>query len=355
MAHAQSAMPLLLPRDFASTACELIGANTETAKLGDLSKFGSLDGRGVSSADTNSDCLETSASRQVSQITSSDASSLEERGMELQKGDIMPIVQSVVKNSVHAASLMDPTDPDERLLAVSESFQAITGYNESELLQASPRLLTAGCEYGTTLEMQALIKNAHLTGSPLFARVVNRSKQGWLFWSTVYIRGLMVAVDPVSAEPVWLVLTTYSSSERPSDEDGEDRTGTPATPCASCVAPARTSAPRSATSSPGSPAESAGRRRSRRAPRWAAAACCGVAGPGWTSSGGARGRWAECCAKVLVLASSYAAARAKLVLRALLGSRCFLPRARPRRELLELPLAQGAPPLVAPFWSPSQT
>jgi len=212
-------MPLALPRDVASNACKTIKPITESAKLGDLSKFGSL---GVSNVDTNSDCLEIPASRQTSQMTSSDAYSLEEHGMEMQKDEVMSIVQNVVKSSVHAVSLMDPTDPNGRLLAVSESLQVITGYNEAELLRAPPQLLTAGCEHETDPEMQAAIRNAHLGGSPLLARAACRHKQGWLFWSTMHIRGLMVAVDPVSEEPMWFVLTIYSSSEGPSDENEQE-------------------------------------------------------------------------------------------------------------------------------------
>jgi len=216
-------MPLALPRDVASNACKTIKPITESAKLGDLSKFGSLGESVASSAATTCDWPGggTDGRRQVSQAACSDASSWEELGVELPRDEILSAVLSVVKNSVHAASVMDPTDPDQRLLAVSEPLQELTGFHESELLQASARLLTAGCEDEIDPGVQAAMRNAHLTGSPLLAQAVNRNKQGWLFWNTMYIRGLIVAVDPVSEEPLWLVLTTYSGSEGPSDEDEE--------------------------------------------------------------------------------------------------------------------------------------
>lgn len=221
MADAQSATSLTSSRDFASNAFEPIKPNTNTAKLGDLSKFGSSGEGGLSTVDTACDCLGIPGCRQLSQATFSDAFSVEEQGVKLQKAEIMAIVQGVVKNSMHAASLMDPTDPDHRLLAVSESLQEITGYTESELQQASPRLLTVGCEHFLDPEVQAAMRSSHSTGSPLLAQAVNRTKQGSLYWSTMYIRGLIVAVDPASDEPMWLVLTAYSSSEGPSDEAEE--------------------------------------------------------------------------------------------------------------------------------------
>ncbi|CAK0810079.1 unnamed protein product [Prorocentrum cordatum] len=254
MARAQPAPPQTLAQDFAGNACEPIKPDTSMAKLGDLSKFGSLGESVASSAATTCDWPGggTDGRRQVSQAACSDASSWEELGVELTRDEILSAVRSVVKNSVHAASVMDPTDPDQRLLAVSEPLQELTGFHESELLQASARLLTAGCEDEIDPGVQAAMRNAHLTGSPLLAQAVNRNKQGWLFWNTMYIRGLIVAVDPVSEEPLWLVLTTYSGSEGPSDEDEED-SGPPATPCAGCGAPARTSAPRSRARSAGLP------------------------------------------------------------------------------------------------------
>ncbi|CAK0810076.1 unnamed protein product [Prorocentrum cordatum] len=224
MARAQPAPPQTLAQDFAGNACEpIIKPDTSMAKLGDLSKFGSLGESVASSAATTCDWPGggTDGRRQVSQAACSDASSWEELGVELTRDEILSAVRSVVKNSVHAASVMDPTDPDQRLLAVSEPLQELTGFHESELLQASARLLTAGCEDEIDPGVQAAMRNAHLTGSPLLAQAVNRNKQGWLFWNTMYIRGLIVAVDPVSEEPLWLVLTTYSGSEGPSDEDEE--------------------------------------------------------------------------------------------------------------------------------------
>ncbi|CAK0905074.1 unnamed protein product, partial [Prorocentrum cordatum] len=148
-----------------------------------------------------------------------------ERGAELQRGEIMSIVQGVVKNSAHAASLMDPTDPNQQMLAVSESFQEMSGYHESELLQASSRLLIEGCEHETDPEVLAAMRNSHSTGSPLFAEAVNRSKQGWLFRNSMYIRGLMVAIDPVTEDPMWLVLTTHAGSEAASGEEGAAEDG----------------------------------------------------------------------------------------------------------------------------------
>ncbi|CAK0810078.1 unnamed protein product [Prorocentrum cordatum] len=256
------------------------------AKLGDLSKFGSLGESVASSAATTCDWPGggTDGRRQVSQAACSDASSWEELGVELTRDEILSAVRSVVKNSVHAASVMDPTDPDQRLLAVSEPLQELTGFHESELLQASARLLTAGCEDEIDPGVQAAMRNAHLTGSPLLAQAVNRNKQGWLFWNTMYIRGLIVAVDPVSEEPLWLVLTTYSGSEGPSDEDEED-SGPPATPCAGCGAPARTSAPRSRARLPGCrPAEPAARPGPRRRLRRAAAAAPPRTAAAWAAA-----------------------------------------------------------------------
>jgi len=293
MAHVQFATPPTSPRDLSSHAYESNKPIAGNAKLGDFNKFCTLGDRGVSDASTACDGF---FDRRIS--TFSDTSSLDERDgldVQLQKDLIVSIAQRVVKNSAHAASLMDPTDPDERLLAVSESLQEITGYSEAELLQSSPRLLTEGCEYEIDPEVQNAVRSAHLAGGPLLARAVHRNKGGWLFRSTMCVQGLMVGVDPVTDEPVWLKLTTYSRSDEDEDEEDEaaDSGGAfrqlqgagealRAAICAELALCAEVGACRPAEGAAGTPLGCAGVLLSR----WAG---LGFAGLGWPSLGGSCG------------------------------------------------------------------
>jgi PAS domain-containing protein len=138
----------------------------------------------------------------------------------LDRAAAVAAVCRAVRNSSHVATVMDPLNPSHGLLAVSEPFSEMTGYDERELLGKSTRLLRVDCEHETDPDVWAALRQSSASGCAQIASVVNRNKSGVLFWNTMYIRGLVVGTDRATGEPVWLTLAIHHGDEEPLGDSG---------------------------------------------------------------------------------------------------------------------------------------
>jgi len=136
------------------------------------------------------------------------------------------VVESKVKEAIQAAvaecqfcvTIGDPRDPQFPLIAVSDRFEAITGYTRSEIVGRNCRILRDGCHENTADLVR--LRSACETGDAFSAVIENRRKSGDLFLNLLDLRGLTVAQNPWTGEELWFLVgiqadVTHVSEEGP--------------------------------------------------------------------------------------------------------------------------------------------
>lgn len=119
-------------------------------------------------------------------------------------------------------SIADPRSPDVPLIAVSEKFEAITGYHRSEVLGKNCRFLNTGCSMDP-VDLVCL-RSACETGSSFTSVVPNRRKTGEFFLNLLDVRGLTVARNPCTGEELWFLVGIQADVTDAVDSDmGGDR------------------------------------------------------------------------------------------------------------------------------------
>jgi len=130
-------------------------------------------------------------------------------------------VEAAVADCTFVVTIADPRLPDCPLIAVSEEFINLTGFQRPEILGFNCRFLNQGCD----LDPADLIglRMASKTGAPFTAVVPNRKKSGELFLNLLDVRGLTVAKDRRTEEDVWFLIgiqadvTDLAEDEAPQD------------------------------------------------------------------------------------------------------------------------------------------
>jgi PAS domain-containing protein len=108
---------------------------------------------------------------------------------------------------------------DEELLECSDGYVEMTGYVRCELLGRTTRMLSHGCEEDTEPKVWMGIRRAVKSSSAFVASVVNRHKCGWLYFNTMYIRGLDVGVGTDSKDGLKLSLCIHHGGAERVDVD----------------------------------------------------------------------------------------------------------------------------------------
>jgi len=111
---------------------------------------------------------------------------------------------AVVEDGNFCVSVADPRADDIPLIAVSKTFETITGYLASEVLGKNCRFLNAGCS--CDMVNLANLRSTYATGAPLTAILENRRKSGELFLNLLDLRGLTVARSPCTGEDLWFLV-----------------------------------------------------------------------------------------------------------------------------------------------------
>jgi len=116
-------------------------------------------------------------------------------------------------------TIADPRGTDCPVIAVSDDFEAMSGYGRHEILQTNMRCMNAGCRMDA--QVRAGLRAACQTGAPFTAVVENRKKSGEIFHNLLDLRGLTVARD-ASGQDIWFLVGVAADVSTMGDSDIPD-------------------------------------------------------------------------------------------------------------------------------------
>eukprot|EP00927_Polykrikos_kofoidii_P007382 TRINITY_DN13026_c0_g1_i1.p1 TRINITY_DN13026_c0_g1~~TRINITY_DN13026_c0_g1_i1.p1 ORF type:complete len:468 (-),score=53.00 TRINITY_DN13026_c0_g1_i1:133-1350(-) len=140
----------------------------------------------------------------------------------IDEGLIEAVVCGVVTECGFAVSAAEPTSMDLELIAVSDSFCKMTGYNREDVIGENCRFLNEGCPL--SLEQRSNIRSAANSGTYFSDVIVNRKKDGEPFLNLVDIRGLVIARNSRTDEDLWISLAAQMdvTGKKPHDIPGSN-------------------------------------------------------------------------------------------------------------------------------------
>jgi PAS domain-containing protein len=172
-------------------------------------------------SDDNASCASTATSRQAlvnsRQCSGHDA----EISAIVKEAVVMKSIKEAVKDCTFMVTIADPRFSDSPLIAVSDEFVKMTGFQRSEILGVNCRFLNQGCDMDPV--DLARLRHSSATGAPFAAVLPNRKKSGELFMNLLDLRGLSVAWNPDTGEDLWFLIgiqadvTGLVDDERPTD------------------------------------------------------------------------------------------------------------------------------------------
>mmetsp|Transcript_14870 Transcript_14870/g.27893 ORF Transcript_14870/g.27893 Transcript_14870/m.27893 type:complete len:735 (+) Transcript_14870:55-2259(+) len=127
-----------------------------------------------------------------------------------------------VSNCTFSVSVADPSLPDMPLVAVSKSFEVMTGFTCEEIVGLNCRFLNHDCEMSPHQRYE--LRKSCQTGKPFTGLLQNRRKSGDLFVNLLDLRGLKVAKDAETGEDIWYLVGIQSDVTNLVDKDGQTPT-----------------------------------------------------------------------------------------------------------------------------------
>lgn len=126
-------------------------------------------------------------------------------------------IKTAIGECTFMVTIADPSAPDCPLIAVSDEFEAMTGFLRHEIIGVNCRFLNQGCD----MDPEDLLKlrQASQTGEPFTAILPNRKKSGELFLNLLDLRGLTVAKNPETGEDLWFLVGIQADVTDIADED----------------------------------------------------------------------------------------------------------------------------------------
>jgi len=126
----------------------------------------------------------------------------------LEEGNDVTILETAICKAVSmcnfAVSVADPCTLDNELIAVSEGFVRLTGYEREDAVGKNCRFLNEGCEMSP--ETRARLKLAAEEGVTCVTTVENRRKTSQVFQNLVDIRGLVIARHTQTDDEIWVAI-----------------------------------------------------------------------------------------------------------------------------------------------------
>lgn len=158
--------------------------------------------------DRSSDCSSSShqkpfGSRQVTEET---------EGGSLYEGLLEAVVCRVVTDCAFSVAVADPGTLDSDLIAVSDGFVRLTGYQREAVISENCRFLNAGCSMSD--EQRQGLRQACETGAHFTTVLANRRKSGEVFKCLLDLRGLVLAQNAQTGEEIWVILSVQSDVSR---------------------------------------------------------------------------------------------------------------------------------------------
>ncbi|OLQ13437.1 White collar 1 protein [Symbiodinium microadriaticum] len=130
-------------------------------------------------------------------------------------------MQAAMQECSFSVSIGDPRADDCPLVAVSDQFEALTGYSREEIIGKNCRFLSRNCPIGE--QDHCALRDACLKGTPSCKIIVNRRKSGDLFLNLLDLRGITVARNVRTREELWFLVaiqadvTHLDNQELPKD------------------------------------------------------------------------------------------------------------------------------------------
>lgn len=116
---------------------------------------------------------------------------------------VMRAITAVVADCNFCVTIADPRAEGIPLIAISASFEEMTGYSRNEILGVNCRFLNQGCPI-SPLDLVGL-RIACETGTAFTALLPNRMKSGKMFINLLDLRGLTIARD-ANGEELWYLI-----------------------------------------------------------------------------------------------------------------------------------------------------
>lgn len=129
-------------------------------------------------------------------------------------------IQAAVTNCPFAVTVADPNRPGIPLIAVSNQFEAITGFARSELIGKNCRCLKM--EDTGSLQSRMHLRRSCATGASFTGVLTNRRKSGECFLNLLDLRGLTVARNPWTGEELWFLVGIQADVTSVAEEDYHD-------------------------------------------------------------------------------------------------------------------------------------
>jgi len=138
----------------------------------------------------------------------------------LQTADFQEIIEAALGHCKFCVSIADPRGEDVPLIAVSDEFLVMSGYQREELIGKNCRVLSRNCKPKDT-DLRSL-REACKSGAPFTKVLLNRRKSGELFLNLLDLRGLVVANNPKSGEDLWFLVGIQADVTYENEEDIPD-------------------------------------------------------------------------------------------------------------------------------------
>lgn len=114
---------------------------------------------------------------------------------------------SLVPGHNFAISVNDPSLQDNPIIAISDEFEAMTGYSSQEIIGSSARFLREDCPDNFHHSME--LHSTAITGKPFIGVLTNTRRDGRPFLKLLDQRGFTVAVNNQTGEEHWLLLSLH--------------------------------------------------------------------------------------------------------------------------------------------------
>lgn len=151
------------------------------------------------------------ASRQASQRVEEDMDTQEGLGL------IEVAICMVVSECDFSVCVSDPNSLDSELIAVSDGFTRLTGYEREEAIGENCRFLNKECKMPP--EQRKPLFEAVESGASFTGVVKNRKKSGELFQNLLDVRGLVIAKHARTGEDIWITLAVQSDVTGMSEDE----------------------------------------------------------------------------------------------------------------------------------------
>jgi len=165
-------------------------------------------------------CTESTISPDECSLFSRDSTELTSTGHHLQSQLYQNILQAAVADCYMSVHVIDPSQSDFPIIAVSQGMSVLTEYRQQELLgKNSCRLLSSNCDNDPV--NIAHLREACTKGASFETTVVNRKKSGQLYQVLLVLRRIALANDETIGQDHGFLLELQIELPHEGDDDND--------------------------------------------------------------------------------------------------------------------------------------